>query len=241
MSGGVGASALVVDGDAGRPGVAGGTEAVDPAGRHDGTARATRVIAIRHGLTDWNAELRLQGHTDIPLNAEGRAQAARLREALRDEPLDAVYTSDLRRAHDTARAVAAARGAPLHVEPGLRERGFGGLEGATHGEIEARWPDVAARWRKRDPQFVPPGGGESLVDFHARCIAAATRLAAAHAGGAIALVAHGGVLDSLYRAATGIALDAPRSWVLANASLNRLLFNGRGFVLVGWNDDGHLR
>jgi len=202
--------------------------------------QATRIVAIRHGQTDWNAQARLQGHTDVPLNAEGRAQAARLAEALRGEALDAVYTSDLARARDTAQAVAAAGGAPLRLEPALRERAFGRFEGVTRDEIARRWPDDAERWRRREPGYAPPDGGEALTDFHARCIAAATRLAAAHPGGAIALVAHGGVLDSLYRAATGVPLDAPRSWILANASINRLLYHGAGFVLVGWNDDAHL-
>lgn len=206
----------------------------------DGAAAATRIVAIRHAQTDWNAQSRLQGHTDVPLNAAGLAQAARLRDALHGEALDAVYTSDLARARDTARAVAEASRAPLRLEPALRERAFGRFEGVTRDEIDRRWPGDAVRWRQREPGYAPPDGGESLLDFHARCIAAATRLAAAHAGGAIALVAHGGVLDSLYRAAVGVPLDAPRSWVLANASINRLLFNGRGFVVVGWNDDGHL-
>jgi len=201
---------------------------------------ATRVLLIRHGQTDWNAQTRLQGHTDIPLNAEGRAQAERLRAALAGEALDAVYSSDLQRARDTAQAVAQATGAALTLERGLRERAFGSFEGATFAELEQRWPEQTARWRRRDPGFAPPDGGEALQDFYARCVATAERLAAAHPGGSIAMVAHGGVLDSLYRAAARVALDAPRTWVVANASLNRLLYTASGFVLVGWNDDTHL-
>lgn len=200
---------------------------------------ATRVLLIRHGETDWNVQTRLQGHTDIPLNATGRWQAGRLRAALQGETLDAVYSSDLQRALHTAQAVAEATGAPLRPEPALRERGFGCFEGLTYAEVEARWPADARRWRLREPGF-GPAGGENLIDFHARCIAAAARLAAAHPGGSIALVAHGGVLDSLYRAATRVALDAPRSWRMANASLNRLLYSDSGFALVGWDDDAHL-
>ncbi len=203
-------------------------------------AQATRVLLVRHGQTDWNTELRLQGHTDIALNALGLAQAQRLRQALAGEPLDAVYSSDLQRARVTAQAIADASGAPLHTEPGLRERGFGCFEGMTLAQIEARWPEAAHRWRSREPGFGPEGG-ETLQDFHARCVGAAARLAGRHAGGSIALVAHGGVLDSLYRAATRLALDAPRSWRMANASLNRLLHSASGFSLVGWDDDAHLQ
>lgn len=206
-----------------------------------GVDQATRLLLIRHGQTDWNAQTRLQGHSDIPLNAEGHAQAAQLAAVLQGEALDHVYASDLQRAADTARPLALSTGAPLSLDAGLRERAFGCFEGERFADIEQRWPDAAARWRGRDPAFAPDGGGEALQDFYARCVQVALRLAAAHPGGAIALVAHGGVLDSLYRAAAGVALEAPRSWVVANASINRLLFHGSGFTLVGWNDDAHLR
>jgi len=202
---------------------------------------ATRVLLVRHGQTDWNAQTRLQGHTDIPLNDAGLDQATRLQAALQGETLDAVYSSDLQRAADTARAVCRATGAPLTLEPRLRERAFGRFEGVPFAEIEQRWPDDARRWRGRDPDFGPPDGGEVLRTFYERCVAVALERAAAHPGGAIALVAHGGVLDCLYRAATGVPLDAPRTWILANASINRLLYTGSGFTLVGWNDDAHLR
>jgi len=200
---------------------------------------ATRVLLIRHGETDWNNETRLQGHTDIPLNARGRAQAERLRLAMQGESLDAIYSSDLQRALHTAQAVAQATGAPLSIDTALRERGFGCFEGLRYADIEARWPDDARRWRLREPGF-GPSGGETLQAFYQRSLAAAERLAAAHPGGSIALVAHGGVLDTLYRAATRLALDAPRSWRSGNAAINRLLYGNSGFTLVGWDDDAHL-
>ena len=199
----------------------------------------TRIVAIRHGETTWNADGRLQGQLDIPLNAVGRAQASRLADALRDEGLRAVVASDLGRAWQTAQALAEPLGLPLTAAPGLRERGFGIFEGLTRDEVAARWPDAHARWHRRDPDYAPPGA-ESLVDFSARCLAAAEAAAQAHPGSAIALVCHGGVLDCLYRAATGQTLDAPRTWQLGNAGINRLLYTGSGFSLVGWNDQQHL-
>ena len=201
--------------------------------------QATRLVVIRHGETAWNAAGRLQGHQDIPLNALGRRQAAALAAALADEGLAAVVASDLQRAWQTGAALAAGLGLPVQAEPGLRERCFGMLEGLTHAEIEAHWPDHARRWRHREPGFAP-AGGESLVDFQARCLATVDRLAAAWAGRAVALVCHGGVLDGLYRAATHVALDRPRSWPLGNASINRLLHTPQGLALVGWNDSAHL-
>lgn len=199
----------------------------------------TRIFALRHGETAWNRELRIQGHVDIPLNDTGRWQAERLAAALADEGIGAIYSSDLERAHATARALAARTGAPLVTERGLRERAFGLFEGVTFTEIEARWPEDSARWRRRDPAY-GPGGGETLDAFFARCVAAASALAERHPGETIALVAHGGVLDCLYRAAARVALDAPRSWMLGNATVNRLLHSDQGFTLVGWNDAAHL-
>jgi probable phosphoglycerate mutase len=200
---------------------------------------ATRIIAIRHGETPWNVDTRIQGHRDIPLNDRGRWQAAQVARALAGEPIAAVYASDLLRAHATGAAIAEAAGAPLHAEPDLRERSFGELEGRTFAEIEAALPEQARRWRQRDPHFAPEGG-ESLTLLRARIAEVTARLAARHVGEQIVLVAHGGVLDVLYRLATGQELQAPRTWLLANAALNRLLWTPEALTLVGWGDTGHL-
>ncbi len=199
----------------------------------------TRLFAIRHGQTAWNAGLRIQGHIDEPLDDTGRWQADRLAQALAGESLAAVYSSDLQRARATAQPLAAATGAPLVTDARLRERAFGRFEGQTYAEIERLWPEEAERWRRREPGF-GPGGGEALQDFYARCVDTVLALAAAHPGQAIAVVAHGGVLDCLYRAATGVDLSAPRSWSIGNATINRLLFNGERLQLVAWSDAGHL-
>lgn len=201
---------------------------------------ATRIVAIRHGETDWNVDTRLQGQLDIPLNPTGHWQAARLAAAVADDRLSALYASDLSRAHQTAQALAQGNGGAVVLDPGLRERRFGIFQGMTFPEIEARWPADARRWRERDPDFTPEGG-ESLRVFFDRCVTTVHRLAAAHAGQGIALVAHGGVMDCLYRAALGIELQAPRAWLLGNASINRLLFTGTGLTLVGWSDTQHLQ
>lgn len=200
---------------------------------------ATRILAIRHGETAWNVDTRIQGQLDIPLNDTGRWQAQRVAAAIAHEGLHAVYSSDLLRAHETAQAVASAASLPITSDTGLRERAFGTFQGLTFAEIDARWPDQAQRWRQRDPAFGAEGG-ETLRAFYDRVVATATRLAAAHPGQTIALVAHGGVMDCLYRAATRVDLQAPRSWQLGNASINRLLYTPEGFTLVGWSDTHHL-
>jgi 2,3-bisphosphoglycerate-dependent phosphoglycerate mutase len=201
--------------------------------------QATRVIAIRHGETEWNVDHRIQGHLDVPLNAMGRWQVHRLAQAVVDDGIDFIYSSDLLRAFETAQAVSKACGKPVVTDVGLRERGFGEFEGLTYAEIMQRWPEQSERWRKRDPDFGAPGG-ETLSQFYERSIAAATRLCALHPGQTVALVSHGGVMDCLYRAASRVALNAPRSWQLGNASINRLLYTPQGFTLVGWSDTYHL-
>jgi probable phosphoglycerate mutase len=199
----------------------------------------TRVLAIRHGETAWNVASRIQGQLDIGLNDTGRWQAAQLVGALADESPAALYSSDLGRAHETARLLGDAVGLGVVADAGLRERGFGVFEGHTFVEVEQRWPEASLRWRKRDPGF-GPDGGETLAGFYQRAVAAAERLAMRHRGETIVLVTHGGVLDCLYRAAARADLRTPRSWLLPNAAINRLLYAGDGFTLIGWSDTTHL-
>jgi probable phosphoglycerate mutase len=199
----------------------------------------TRIFLLRHGQTAWNAETRIQGQLDIPLDDTGLWQAQRLGAALQHEGIQALYSSDLQRARQTAAPLAAAIGLPVHLTAALRERGFGRFEGQTYAAIEAQWPEEARRWRLREPGF-GPGGGEPLQDFYARSVSAVTALAANHPGQIIAIVAHGGVLDCVYRAAVHAELQAPRGWQLGNAVINRLLWTEEGLSLVGWNDSGHL-
>jgi len=201
---------------------------------------ATRIIAIRHGETAWNVDTRIQGQLDVPLNDTGRWQAQRLARALAArEPIDVVYSSDLLRAWETARAVSETTGAPVVTDEGLRERGFGVFQGKTFAEIEASLPEEALRWRKRDP-FWAPDGGESLTAMRRRVVETLHTLASRHTGEQIVLVAHGGVMDLLYRAATGQELQAPRTWQLGNTAINRLLWTPAGLSLVGWSDTSHL-
>ena len=204
--------------------------------------QATRIIAIRHGETAWNVDTRIQGHLDIPLNANGIAQAQRLARAwLAHEPIHAIFSSDLSRALQTARIVAEATGAPLSVNAGLRERCFGDLQGHTFAEFSAAAPQQAERWRRRDPDWVPPGGGESLLSFRERVTQTVQVLAAQNAGKTLALFTHGGVLDVLYRAATGLGLQDARTWQIGNTAVNRLLWTpDSGLTLVGWADTTHL-
>ena len=199
----------------------------------------TRIIAIRHGETAWNVATRIQGQLDIGLNAMGRQQARRVALALATESIEAIYSSDLLRAWDTAISIGDAVNTPVQTVTALRERGFGMFEGKTFQQINELWPEEAKRWRQRDPAYAPDGG-ESLLAFRDRVIAEVNRLAVAHAGAQIAMVAHGGVMDVLYRAATRQEIQAPRTWDLGNATINRLLWTPEGLTIVGWADNHHL-
>ena len=205
----------------------------------DAATEPTRIIAIRHGETAWNVDTRIQGQLDIGLNDTGRWQAKRVAQALAAEPIQAIYASDLSRAWATANEVAKTTRVNPRSEPALRERGFGIFEGKTYQEIEAQWPDQALQWRKRHPDFAPEGG-ESLLVMRDRILSVVNRLAAQHTGELIVMVAHGGVMDALYRLATGQDIQAARTWQLGNAAINRLLWTPDGMTVVGWADTLHL-
>lgn len=201
----------------------------------------TRIVAVRHGETDWNAQRRIQGSTDIPLNQRGRWQAERVAAALAGESVAGLYSSGLARADNTALAIARSTGVPLLIDRGLGERQLGIFEGKTFDEVQANWPEDALAWRRRVPEWRPPGGGESLLQLRHRIESTLQALAERHAGGLLVLVTHGGVLDLVYRLATRQAMDAPRTWQLENAALNRLLWSApAGLSLVGWADTQHL-
>jgi probable phosphoglycerate mutase len=204
--------------------------------------QATRILAIRHGETAWNVDTRIQGQLDIGLNDTGVWQARRVGHALRDEDIHVIYSSDLGRAFQTAHAIAhapaRAKPVPLIPTPDLRERHFGHLQGQTWAAIEADWPADAKLWRTRDPQWSPVGG-ESLRVLRERIARCVDALASQHMGQQIVLVAHGGVMDVLYRLATQQDIQAPRTWHLGNAAINRLLWTPQGLSLVGWGDVSH--
>jgi probable phosphoglycerate mutase len=203
----------------------------------------TRIIAVRHGETAWNVDTRIQGQLDIGLNEKGQWQAERVGHALAEETFVRVYSSDLMRAHHTALAIARhnkqLKDREVHMNPGLRERGFGKFEGHTYAAIEEQWPDESRRWRQREPDFAP-AGGESPVQVMDRVERTITALAAPHSGEQIVVVAHGGVMDMLYRLATRQTVRAARTWELGNTAINRLLWTPEGLTLVGWSDTRHL-
>jgi len=208
------------------------------------TAALTTVLLVRHGETAWNAERRLQGHRDIALNAEGARQAAAVARALAGVPIDAVISSDLQRASQTAQAIASTHQLPVQVERALRERCYGGFEGLLYTEIAQRFPHEFAKWQARDVDAVLPDGanlGESFRQFYERATVAILARGARHPGQTIVLVAHGGVLECAYRCALGMSLETPRNFAIPNASINRFTVQDGKLTLISWGETDHLQ
>ena len=203
----------------------------------------TEILLIRHGETAWNAIKRLQGHLDIPLNAEGTRQAKALAAALQNEKLDAIISSDLQRAVQTAGEIARLQGLSTRLDAGLRERCFGGFEGQLYSDLPHLFPIEHAAWKSHDPDAAfPPGEnqGETIRQFHHRIVTHLNHYSEQFSGKKIAIVAHGGVLECAYRAAKDLPLNAPREVTIYNASINRFHYENARLQLVSWGDIAHL-
>jgi probable phosphoglycerate mutase len=198
----------------------------------------TRLIVVRHGETEWNAERRFMGWLDRPLTPRGQEQAARVAERLAATGFDAMVSSDLGRAMTTAQAIAARAGQEVLPCPALRERGLGVMQGHTLEEIQQRHPEVFAGYRG-DPDYVVPDG-ESFRGFHGRVVGGFESLVEEHRGKRIVAVAHGGTLDSLFRHVVGQPLGEPRRVRLLNASVNIAEVVQDQWILHTWGDVGHL-
>lgn len=148
------------------------------------------LLLIRHGATDLAGTF--CGHADPPLNERGRQQVAALIEELKGDVIEAVFTSDLQRARETAAALATARAVPLHILRGLREVHFGEWEGLRWSEVEARDGQYADRWLAEHPNLTAPGG-EAIREFEARVLATFETLLRTEQR-SIAIVAHAGVM-----------------------------------------------
>ncbi|HJZ48846.1 MAG TPA: histidine phosphatase family protein [Roseiflexaceae bacterium] len=201
----------------------------------------TTFYLIRHGETDWNLHGRWQGHTDIPLNEDGRTQARRLAARLRSEGVrfDAIYSSDLQRAWETAVESGAAIGLAPQPLPALREIDVGSWSGLTGAEVLAQDGDTYARYKSGED--VARGGGERFLDLYTRVVAAAELLADRHPDRTLALVTHGGPVRALlmHAARDKVGLDL-RNVHIGNTSITVLIGDRYGWDLGPINDMAHL-
>ena len=205
--------------------------------------QTTTLLVIRHGETEWNIEERFQGHGDSPLTEAGRAQAKALALRLKECHFDTLVSSDLGRTMETAAIITEQTGHNIRTDSRLRERNFGDLEGLTFQTIQEEHAQVLNHLDTNDPDYVIPNG-ESLRQHYQRNIACIAELIETNHSRTVAMVVHGGVLDSVFRLVTNLPLDAPRCFVTTNASLS-IVHYGRFYgtlrwVIDTWGDVGHL-
>ena len=185
----------------------------------------TTILLARHGQSDWNAAKRWQGHADRPLTEAGRAQAQALAERVAKIALDAVYSSDLRRARDTAAVVAESQGLEVQELPELREVDVGSWSGLTREEAEARFPESFRRWLNGGEGW---DDGETYAQLSERILPAVLGIARRHSEGRVLVVAHGGSIRAVHAAALGVDIEAYRRLrpVEPNARLSAVCVEG---------------
>ena len=203
------------------------------------TPQVTLLCLVRHGETDWNAEGRVQGQTDVPLNAAGTAQASAVGAALAGERFAAIYSSDLTRVRQTAQPAAQRLGLAVRCDAALRERHYGMFETHTYAEVRERFPEDYARFRKKELDY-DFRGGESLRVFNQRALGCVRSLAGRHPGESILVFTHGGVLEMVYRHATALGLSTPREFEIPNAAINWVEVSAESWSVRRWAERAHL-
>ncbi|KAA8531725.1 hypothetical protein F0562_006558 [Nyssa sinensis] len=199
------------------------------------------IIVIRHGETEWNASNRIQGHLDVELNEAGRQQAAAVGDRLSKEPkVSVVYTSDLKRALETAEIIAhSCSGLEVIKDPDLRERHLGDLQGVVFHEAAKVNPKAFQAFTSRGTDQEIPGGGESLDQLYQRCTSSLQRIGTKHKGERVVVVTHGGVIEALYKRASPGGRSAGR---VPNTSFNVFhLSDGDSWTIKTWGDVSHLK
>lgn len=204
-----------------------------------------RLILTRHGQTDFNAQQRYQGNLDIPLNAEGEAQARFLTPRLAALRFDAAYSSDLQRAARTAEIALENHSSGLTAKPLklLREINGGAFEGLQWGEFSSRYPEDAQRWRNDRTNTRPPGGGENLLDAAERLDLALKKILeeVPDPNANILLVLHGGIISLLLCQVMRMDLERLWQWRIDNCSVSILDLYDTGGILSLFNDIAHIK
>jgi len=196
------------------------------------------LILVRHGETEWNAQRRYLGQSDILLSPFGRQQAELVAERLAHQKIDAVYASDLKRAWETAALIAQKHTLKVFSEPRLRELKFGVLEGLTFDEAQTQYPEMIAAWFVDFNQ--PPDGAETIDLFHARIADLLDDLKQKHDEQTLLLVGHGGSLSEVLRVALGLSREKRRYFEMEHASLSEVSIAEDFVSLTRLNDTGHL-
>ena len=198
------------------------------------------LIIVRHGETEWNAEGRIQGHTDIGLSEKGAEQARSLGIRLAGMNIDVAYSSDLKRTSETARLALGGRDIALNETPMLREYHKGEFEGLTLSEIKSRFPNEYPKYLEKDLEYAPKGG-ESTRDVSARMATIMDEIKSNHLDETVLVVSHGGVLRAAMVSLLGMPLEGNWSFLFGNCSLTMFDTHADNAVLRVFNDTSHLQ
>ena len=207
------------------------------------TPGRTILTFIRHGQSTGNQELRYGGHGPSPLSERGRHQARATARALQEEPVSALYSSDLPRALETAEAIGGVLGRRPVGEAALRERSLGDLDGLRFEEVATRFPESWRRLRAQDPEFRPPGGGETIDEVFDRVSSAVDQMVAEHRGGHVVAVSHGLAIFHAFAHICGLGSPSrglPVFMLVDNCSLSRFVHRPPRWRILAINDCAHL-
>ncbi len=199
----------------------------------------SRLLLVRHGTTEFNSARKFLGHSDIELDADGYRQVEQLCDHLANEKIDAVYSSDLRRALVTAETISAGRKVDIVACPELREVNYGNCEGLTFQEIGSRYPDVAEKCVNFTLELNFPDG-ESFEEFIERTSKFLDRLNKHTSSETILIVSHNGPLKVLVCRLLGIDMEHWWQIRIDIASLSIVETSPRGAILNLLNDTSHL-
>ena len=200
----------------------------------------TRILAVRHGETEWNKAGIQQGHLNSNLTDAGISQAKALAEGLKAYEIDAFYCSDLGRAVETAEEISRVIGKRFIKEERLKERNLGSMQGLSKKEFADKYPEEWKKFQSGDSEYRLPGG-ESSKDRYVRAIECVEDLVERNKGKTILIVSHGGIVMSLFYRALRIPLHNKRAFSLYNGSINVLSISEEmEWFLELWNDTSHL-
>ena len=197
------------------------------------------LLIVRHGETEWNAEGRIQGHTDIGLSENGAQQARSLGQRLADRQIDVAYSSDLKRTSETARLALGDRNVILNETPRLREYHKGIFEGMTLTEIQTQFPDEYPKYLEKDLSYAPEGG-ETTRDVSTRMASIFQEIKAKHLDETVLVVSHGGALRAAMVSLLGMPLEGNWSFVFGNCGLTMVDTFADNAVLRLFNDTSHI-
>jgi broad specificity phosphatase PhoE len=197
------------------------------------------LLIVRHGETEWNAEGRIQGHTDIGLSEKGAEQARSLGKRLADRQIDVAYSSDLKRTSETAKLALGGRDITLNETPRLREYNKGIFEGMTLSEIQEKFPAEYPKYLEKDLSYAPEGG-ETTRDVSTRMASIFAEIKANHLDETVLVVSHGGVLRAAMVSLLGMPLEGNWSFVFGNCGLTMVDTYTDNAVLRLFNDTSHI-